>query len=225
MRITLRTITDVVRKYVRPLEARLNNAIARGMVKDLDDTTGLARGQSSTVADQVADDIEFIGPYGLSFRPANGAESIVWSIGAGANHLLGMIFDRRVRLKDTLDEGEVALHVGVAGQVVHLKKDGSVVVRGKDVAGAAGGTVTLTAGGDVVATPAAGKKVLLGSSDAADFVALAALVKARLDGLKIAFNTWVPVAMDGGNALKTNPDLVSWLAESNNVAAGKVKAE
>lgn len=201
------------------------NMTRRGTVKAIDDSQGLARGQSTAGADQVDDDIEFVGPWGVSFRPAAGAETILWSIGGNAGHVLGMIFDRRVRLKDTLDEGEVALHVGVAGQVVHLKKDGSVVVRGKDVAGAAGGTVTLTAGGDVVATPAAGKKVLLGSSDATDFVALAALVKARLDGLKIAFNTWVPVAMDGGNALKTNPNLVTWLAESNNVAAGKVKAE
>lgn len=223
MKITLRTITDIVRKYVRPLEARLNNATARGMVKELDDTTGLARGQSSTVADQVADDIEFVGPYGLSFRPAAGAESIVWSIGAGANHLLGMIFDRRVRLKDTLIEGEVALHVGVGGQVVHLKADGSIVVRGKDVGEGDGATVTLTTAGDVVVTPAATKKVLLGSSDATDFVALASLVKDRLDDLKIAFNTWVVAPMDGGAALKAN--LATWLAASNNVAATKVKAE
>lgn len=225
MKITIRTIEDVVKKFTRPLAARLNNVVARGMVQDLDDSTGLARGQASTVADQVADDIEFVTPYGLSFRPAGGAEAVVWSIGAGANHLLGMIFDRRVRLKDTLEEGEVALHVGVAGQVVHLKKDGSVVVRGKDVGGGDGGSVTLTAAGDVVATPATGRKVLLGSSDATDFVALASLVKARLDGLKLAFNTWVVAPMDGGLALKTNANLVTWLGQSNDVAATKVKGE
>lgn len=188
MKITTRTIEDVVRRHVRPLLARVNNVISRGVVTELNDETGLARGQSTTGADQIADDIEFVSPYGLSFRPAAGAETLVWSIGASARHLLGMVFDRRVRLKGALEVGEVALHVGLAGQVVHLKADGSVEVRAKDGDLGAGGSIVLKANGDIVATPATGRFVYLGEDGAPKKVALADDVDARLAEVRATFN-------------------------------------
>lgn len=186
MKITARTIEDIVMRRVRPLVARVNNVIGRGVVTSIDDTTGLARGQSTTGADQIADDIEFITPYGLSFRPAAGAETLVWSVGASARHLLAMVFDRRIRLKSTLEEGEVALHIGKAGQVVHLKADGSVEVRAALEGGGAGGSVVVKANGDVVATPAPGRFVYLGEDGAVKKVALADDVDARIATLQLA---------------------------------------
>jgi hypothetical protein len=71
-----------------------------------------------------------------------------------------------------------------------------------------------------------GKEVLLGSSDADDYVALASLVKTALDQLKTAISTAVPAAgsADGGTALLASivANLASWPPE---VAAQKVKAE
>lgn len=224
MRITLRTIEDVVARRLGPLRARLMNATRRGVLKSLNDATGLARGQSTSGADQVDDDIEFITPWGISFRPAAGAESILWAIAGNAGHVLGMLFDRRVRLKDALREGELALHVGLGGQLVYLRQDGAIVVQAQDTAGPdTGASVTLTAAGDVIVRPASGKHILLGSEGATDFIALASLVKSRLDGLKVAFNTWAVVPNDGGGALKTA--LATWIAGSNAVAATKVKGE
>lgn len=199
MKITARTIEDIVMRRVRPLVARVNNVIGRGVVTSIDDTTGLARGQSTTGADQIADDIEFITPYGLSFRPTAGAETLVWSVGASARHLLAMVFDRRVRLKGTLEEGEVALHIGKAGQVVHLKADGSVEVRSKTGDGdVAGGSVVLKANGDVVITPATGRFVYLGEDGAVKKVALADDVDARLATLQAAHDAHVHAGVTAG---------------------------
>lgn len=194
MTITLRTIRDIVRAEVRPLMARVGNGIARGVLKVLDDDTGLARGQSTTQADQVADDIEFLTPYGLSFRAATGAETLVMSIGGSARHLIGMIFDRRIRLKGELAEGEVALHIGVADQLVHLKADGEIVIR----AGTDGGTITVKPNGDIVIEPGAGKDVYLGDGAATKRVALADDVDDRLAALQTAFDAHVhPTAAPG----------------------------
>lgn len=182
--ITLRTIEDVVSRRIGPLLARLNNAVTRGTLTTMatgdgepDAATGLQRGQVATVADQVADDIEFVNIYGLSGRPAAGAEALVLSIGGAASHLLGLLFDRRIRLKSTLADGEVALHIGLAGQVVHLKRNGSIEVR---AANAAGGSIVLTSNGHVVVTPGPGGMVYLGQAGAAKKVALADDVDARL---------------------------------------------
>ena len=60
------------------------------------------------------------------------------------------------------------------------------------------------------------------AGDTVDFVALAAKVKAQLDGLKSAISGWVPVPNDGGAALQTA--LSSWLSSSSDVAAVKMKA-
>jgi hypothetical protein len=58
---------------------------------------------------------------------------------------------------------------------------------------------------------------------AAEFVALATLVQARLDGLQSAISGWVPVANDGGLALQAA--LATWLGTPNDVAATTLKAE
>lgn len=187
MIITLRTIRDIVDARVRPLLARLNNVASRGVLSTVDDEQGLTRGQTTLGADQVADDIEFASPYGLSSNPAAGAESVVWAVGATAGHLLGMIFDRRIRLKSTLAAGEVALHIGVADQLVHLKTDGTIILR----AGTDGGTVTIKPNGDIVILPGAGGNVYAGDAAATKKLALADDVDDRLGKLQAAFDSHV----------------------------------
>lgn len=182
--ITIRTIEDIVRRHVRPLLSVLRNGTSRGVLRTIDDSTGLARGQASTVADQLADDIEIVTPYGLSFLPAAGAEVLSWAINGSASHILGMIFDRRVRLAGTLAAGEVALHIGVADQLVHLKADGEIVIR----AGTDGGTITMRPSGDVIVVPGASGNVYLGDDGATKKVALADDVDARFASIKTTFN-------------------------------------
>lgn len=183
--ITVRTIEDVVRRHISRLSTAVSNGTIRGVLTGNDDSTGLSRGQSSTDEDDLVDDVEFVTPYGLSANPGTGAETLMWSIGGSARHLLGMVFDRRVRLKGALAAGEVALHIGNEGQVVHLKTDGEIVV----AAGTDGGTITVKPNGDIVILPGAGGSVYLGDGAATKKVALADDVDARFESIKTTFNT------------------------------------
>lgn len=56
-----------------------------------------------------------------------------------------------------------------------------------------------------------------------DFVALASKVNQQINNLRDAVATWTPVPNDGGAALKLA--LASWLLDTANVGATKVKAE
>jgi len=67
--------------------------------------------------------------------------------------------------------------------------------------------------------------LLLGSSSASAFVALASLVDSQLSALSTALSTWVPVANDGGAALKTLITTLQGTGWPASVAATKVKAE
>lgn len=221
--INLDTIRRLVRNAIAPLEARLAGIARRGVLADLDNTTKVASGSFSVTDDQTdtIDGVEFISPPGISYRPPKGAEAILLALGGRGAVRVAFPYVRGQRLTgDDIKVDELAIYVGRKGQVIHLKDDGSVVVSSAKV-GDAGGSITLKANGDVVVVPSATGRVLLGDAAATNLVALANKVKARLDGLKLAIGTtWVPVAMDGGAALKAA--LADWLAESNDVAAENV---
>lgn len=198
--ITMQTIRDAVEGAVRPLRDRVRGLVVRGAVKLLVDSGGLQRVQVACTAGEVAEDVEVLAVPGFTARPAT-AEALVLSVGGNVSHRVALIFDRTTRLAGELAVGEAAMHVGVTGQVVHLK-----------------------ANGDVVATPKAAQKVLLGDAAAAKHVALAEDVTARLDALAAAINGWVPVPNDGGAALK-EVALTAWLAGSNACASDNVYAK
>lgn len=197
--ITLRTLEDVVKRAVAPLQARVRGLVVRGLVKVLNDSGGLQRAQVSCTADEVSDDVEVITPPGITARPSS-AEALVLSVGGNQAHRVALLFDRTTRYKDELAVGEVALHMGHGDQLVLLKANGNVVV-----------------------VPSVAAKVLLGDAAASKRVALAEDVTARLDALKTAINAWTPVPNDGGAALKLA--LASWLAGSNAVASTNVYAK
>lgn len=200
MNISVQTIRDMVKAKVGPLAARVAGLVTRGELKTLKDSTGLQRAQVSLTADEVQDDVEVITPPGFTSRPAAGAEVLVLAVGGNSAHRVALVFDRGTRLVDELAEGEAAMHIGNAGQVVHLK-----------------------ANGDVVITPGAGAKVLLGDDAATKHAALAEMITARLDALVTAINAWVPAPMDGGAALKAA--LAAWLGGSNACASDNVYAK
>lgn len=190
--ITEETIRGYVNNAARQQGARLAGTVRRGVLGDLDNMPGTATGAFSITDDEtdVADGVEVINPPGLSFRPKKGTEAILLALGGNAAVRVAFPFVRGQRLTvDDIDEDEVALYVGNTGQVVHLKKDGSVVVRGKDVGGGDGGSITLKANGDIVAVPSAAGKVLLGDGAATKKLALADEVDARFASIQQKFDT------------------------------------
>lgn len=165
---------DQLRHLLRPLATRVANTVARAVVQLVDDSTKLQLLQVGVLADETVDGAEHHQPYGLASVPLAGAEAVVVFPGGDRSHpLVVAVSDRRHRPTGG-DPGQVTLH------------------------NHNGGMVTITADGDIIATPAPGREVLLGSASAADPPALAA----ELADLKARIAAWAPIGGDGGASLK-----------------------
>lgn len=198
MVMSLQAAKQLVQGAVSTIERRARGMVRRAVLNALSNDGELATGQLELTEDEQVDQVELISPPGLSFRP-EGAEAIVLAVGGDPSNLAAIPYIRGKRLTgDDLAAGEVALFIGNAGQVVRLKSNG-----------------------DVVVTPKAGSKIYLGDEAATQDAAVAQLVKAALDALGDAVAAWVPVAMDGGAALK--PVIAAWKTALGTMAATKVK--
>lgn len=196
--ITLAAVKQLVAQATAKLERRARGMVRRAVLNALDNSGGLATGSLELTEDELVDGIEILNPPGVSSRP-DGAECVVFAVGGDPSNLVAVPFVRGKRLTgDDLAAGEVALHIGVAGQMVRLKSNG-----------------------DVVITPGAAGQVIIGDAAATQDAAVAQLVKAALDALGTAVAAWVPVAMDGGASLK--PVIAAWKTALGVMAASKVK--
>lgn len=188
MNISIAAIRQMIENVVGPLRARCRGVVRRGQLNVLDNGPSLATASVAITDDDtdVADGVEILNPIGISFRPAKGTELLVLAVGANASNRVAIPFTRGQRLTgDDIDEGELALHIGAAGQVVHLKADGSVIVRGAEVGGGDGASVVLKANGDAVVTPSATGGVYLGDNAATKKVSLVD----ELNTLRSVFNS------------------------------------
>ncbi|HET9063680.1 MAG TPA: phage baseplate assembly protein V [Candidatus Binatia bacterium] len=160
---------------LRPIASRVAGSIARAVVQLVDDATKLQLLQVGALAGETLDGAEHHQPYGFTSVPLAGAEAVVvFPNGDRAHPLVVSVSDRRYRPTE-----------GEPGQVTVYNHNGA--------------SVTLTADGDIIATPAPGREVLLGSDSASDPAALAS----ELADLKARIAAWVPVPNDGGASLKT----------------------
>jgi phage baseplate assembly protein V len=118
---------DQLRKIIAPLQRRIFMAIARGIVKNVDDASTIQKLQLSLLADEVIDRLEHIQHYGFTSVPKSGAEAVALFIAGNRDH--GVVIatdDRRYRKKD-LASGEVALYTD-EGDYIHFKRNGEIVV-------------------------------------------------------------------------------------------------
>jgi phage gp45-like len=170
-RDTLRAIQTLI----RPLAMRLANSIVRGVVRLTDDGKKQQKLQVDGFPGGPADGAEHFHPYGFSSVPLGGAEAVVlFPNGDGSHPLIIAVSDRRYRPTG-----------GEPGEVTVYNHTGAKAVFTKD--------------GDIVLTPAPGRKVKLGSDAASDPPALSS----ELEALKVAIvDDWIPVANDGGASLK-----------------------
>lgn len=164
--VTVDFVRQTVANAVADLRTRLRGMVLRGVVKTLEDGAGLQLVQLELRAGEIVPDLEVLTPHGFTSRPPSGSEAIALCVNGNPNNRVALIVNRNTRLKDELDDGEAALHIGVAGQVVHLK-----------------------ANGDVVITPGAGGNIYLGDDGALKKVALADDVDDRFATVKSVYNT------------------------------------
>lgn len=187
--VTLQAVRQLIAQEIAKLERRVRGTARHGTLNALDNSEGVAQGQYELTEDEQVDRVETLNPPGLSFRP-EGAEAIVIAIGGDPSNLVAIPFVRGKRLTgDDLEAGEVALHIGVTGQMVRLKSNG-----------------------DVLIMPGAGGKIYLGEDGASKKVALADDVDARLDAIKTAFNTHVHGGVvPGGGSTAVTPGVIGVL--------------
>jgi phage baseplate assembly protein V len=188
-------LVDTVTRLLAPLRIRIANMVARAVVQLVNDGAKLQVLQLGVLEGETREGCERFQEYGFTSVPLAGAEAVVLFVGGRRDHgLVVAVDDRRYRKKD-LQPGEVALYHH-AGPFVLLKSDRVVVD---------------------------GIELRLGSDAAANFVALANLVDARIAAIRTAFNAHAHTGVTTGTGSSWAP--ASPLAAQASVAAGKVKAE
>jgi phage baseplate assembly protein V len=114
-------------KLSSPMKRRLQNMIARGVVKLSNAAKKMQAVQLALLAGETSEDtLEHFEPYGFTSRPLPGAEAVTVFIDGDRSHGLCLVVaDRRYRMTG-LEEGELALKDDL-GQSVHFTRDGIVV--------------------------------------------------------------------------------------------------
>lgn len=166
---------------LRPLRVQVANLAARATVQLVDDSGKLQTLQIGDIAGGPYDDCEHLQPYGFSSVPLAGADTaaVIFPNGDRGHPLVVAVADRRWRPTG-----------GQPGEVTVYNNTGAKIVITKD--------------GDIVATPAPGRKILAGGPSAATPPALSS----ELADLKARISAWAPVPNDGGASLK--PVFAAW---------------
>jgi phage gp45-like len=138
-------MVDEIKRIVAPIARRVMLLAARCTVRRADDSTGRQRINLSGYQDEVLDQLENIGQFGLASSPPPGAVAVVLFLAGNRDN--GVVIgtdDARYRPKG-LAPGESCLY-GSSGAYVLIQADGSLVIKG---ATKIIGNVTVV--GDVVA--------------------------------------------------------------------------
>lgn len=187
-------IDETIRAYAKlekKLRSKITGIVKRGVFSSFQQG-GFMRAQSNTYKDETRDDVEVFEQFGFTSQPPNGSEGLLFGVGGDSSH-------------------PVAINIGNRGNRVQQLQTGETCVYS-----AHGSTITLLTNGEIVLTPGPGAVIRLGG-DSANLAVARETDPVNIPSLQVlqtALNTWVPVAMDGGAALKTA--LVTWLASEVN---------
>lgn len=114
-------------KAVKPIADRVKMIVARGVLKNVTDSTGVQKVQASLLAGELKDGIERFQTYGLSSNPPAGTEGIFLFIGGNRDHGVCVATDDKGSRFKNVASGEVALYDN-KGNFIHLKTDGTIEI-------------------------------------------------------------------------------------------------
>lgn len=121
-----------VRKIVEPIHRRVMLLFARAKIEKVDDTGSTQHLQVSALTNEVLDNLDRCGIYGVTSNALPGASSIVlFSGGDRSNGVVIATEDNRYRVRN-LQSGEVAIY-NHTGTMILLKSDGTIEISGGDV--------------------------------------------------------------------------------------------
>lgn len=153
-------ILRAIRKHMEPLQRRINNMIARGVITALNDAEGLQGVQATLTQGEVFDGMERVQQYGFSSHPPIGSEIVALFLNGNRDHPLVLGVDNReVRLRNQLP-GDASIY-SLLQNFVSAKADGSIVLQG-----IAGNSITLTPTGEIVLTAGGSTMTLSGTGTA-----------------------------------------------------------
>lgn len=114
-------------KLVAPLKRRVLTTVRRAIINTVNDALMAQAVQIGVNADEVHDNVERFGEYGLISWPNPNAEAIAVAIGGNSAHTVVIATeDRATRPKGKLVQGDVGLWRSDMGILVWLKANGMV---------------------------------------------------------------------------------------------------
>jgi len=116
-----------LRRLIAPLSARVATMLSRAVLRAINDAGGFQLVQVGMRQGELRDDVEHFQPYGLTFRPLEGAQAVVAYLGGCGNHPVALVVaDPRHRLRG-LEPGEVALYTDEGDKIV-LKRGRTIEI-------------------------------------------------------------------------------------------------
>jgi len=114
-------VIDAMNRLLSPLRRRLDNMVARAVVRLVSDSTTLQSLQVGLLSEETREACERFQEYGFSSVPFPGAEAVVVFPGGYRDHPLVIAVDHREHRKTGMTAGEVALYTD-EGDCVRLQR-------------------------------------------------------------------------------------------------------
>jgi phage gp45-like len=173
------------------VQVRLSMLVRKGNLTAVDATGTSTRVGVKMPGDEAHESVELLEPYGFTSNPPAGSKVLLVCSGGDGGHPMALLAgDPGTRLSG-LGSGDVAIHVGA----------GAGGGTGARIVWRANGTIEINPGPAAVASVVPSGAV--GPLPVARATDPVAVTSPALLTLQDAFNAWVPVANDGGAALKT----------------------
>lgn len=118
---------DQLNRLLKPLRNRVDNMVARAVVRLIKDSAGLQELQLEVLKGEVRDRCERFQNYGFTSHPKPGATAAVFFVGGNRDHPIVVAVDDPRHRKLGLSEGEVAIYTD-EGDFILLKRDGEIQV-------------------------------------------------------------------------------------------------
>lgn len=111
------------------LANRIRLAIAKSLLKAVDDSKGLQIVRLQVLSDEDIEGIERLQSYGLTTNPPLNSEAIAAEVGGSRDNLVALVIDSAAYRVKNLESGEVVLYCQ-HGQTIKHDKDGDTLYDG-----------------------------------------------------------------------------------------------
>lgn len=137
-------VIEAVNKMLAPIRNRIENMVARGVVRLINDSAKMQELQVSILQGESRDYVERFQNYGFTSHPPKGSEALLVFPGGNRAHPVAIAVDDRASRKKEMAEGEAALYTKF-GDYIHIKADGTIEVVASSAVTVEAPEVTVTA--------------------------------------------------------------------------------